>query len=106
MPGWVIVGAAVVLAQAPASEPAHAANAVYRQLTGAGAMLAGHRVTLPAPLLRDGLSAESERAALVRLVGSERALADLTRDSVSAPSILKVRDERAGAETLIRLGDL
>src|SRR5262245_6124237 len=76
---------------AGAIEPAHARNDLYRDLLGDGATLAGTRVAFPEPLLHDGDTREAERSALLKLAGSERAVAELVRNSIVAPQILKIR---------------
>jgi hypothetical protein len=87
-------------------EPAHAKNDVYQTLQRDGFTLAGTHVAFPAPLLLDGDSSEKERAALRKLAGSDAALAELLRNSVVAPQILKIRDEKTADGTLIRIADL
>jgi hypothetical protein len=98
--------AVVLLGSGPDIEPPHAGNALYGSLRHAGVTIGDHALKLPAPLFDDGQSAAAEGAALRKLAGSDRSVAELTRDSVSAPFILKLRDEPAGADTTIRLGDL
>jgi hypothetical protein len=102
----MIVCIVVGMGTGPEIEPPHAENPLYSSLRRSGVMIEGHEVKFPAPLLHDGQSAAAEGAALRKLAGSEGAVAELTRDSVSAPFVLKVRDEPAGAATTIRLGDL
>ena len=60
---------------------------------------------MPAPLLKDGQEADAQQAALLGVAGSEQALSDLLRDSVTAPFILKVHDAKADDGT-VRLVDL
>lgn len=91
---------------APATEPEHAANQIYRDLLRDGLPLAGGVVRFPVPRLRDGQSADSQRAALMDLAGSKGKADDLLRDSVVAPFLLKVRDLKPDGTTLIRGGDL
>lgn len=91
------------LTTAPGIE--HARNPVFTAVVRDGVELGGANVRLPAPLLTDGLDAEAQRAALLKLAGSERALADLLRDSVTAPFILKVHDARRD-DGIVRLIDI
>jgi len=88
-----------------AQQPAHEANSVYAQALRDGVKLAGKNVTLPAPLLKDGMSADQQRAAMLGVSGSERALDDLLRDSVTAPFVMKVHDLKTDGVT-VRLVDL
>jgi hypothetical protein len=99
---------ASVLGQNAASaiEPEHAANPVYKELISSGASFDGTTVRLPAPLLRDGQPADDQRSALRTLAGSDRALDDLLKNSVTAPQIIKVRDESTRGGTLVRECDL
>ena len=57
------------------------------------------------PRLVDGLKAEEERAALRKVAESDRAVDEMLRDSVTAPYIIKVRDQKASGAT-IRMADL
>jgi hypothetical protein len=79
-------------------------NALFDTLRAKGAEFGRVRIDFPAPLLAPGMSADQERAALKALTGSDRALADFTRDSVSAPHILKTRDVPAEQGT-VRIAD-
>jgi hypothetical protein len=90
---------------APPIEPAHAGNDLYRRLHDDGWTAAGAHVTFPAPALTDRMAADDERAALRAIAGSDRDVAELTRDSVTAPFILKTHDLEAG-DALIRQADL
>lgn len=81
-----------------AIEPEHAANPVYEAVRGEGLELYGKRVALPDPILRDGQSAEEQRAALRKVAGGDRAVDDLLRDSITAPIKMKVgKVEATGA---------
>ncbi len=90
-----------------AAEPAsgHEANTVYTQVIRDGIDLGGQRIRLPEPLLKDGQEAEAQNAALLGIAGSDRALSDLQRDSVTAPYILKVHDVKTNSGVM-RLVDL
>jgi|GEM_PF-966645 len=85
---------------------AHAANSVYRTVLDQGIAVDGRKVVLPAPRFRDGLTAQEQTSELRAIAGSERAVAELLRDSVSAPMILKTRDEADGQRNLIRGADV
>ena len=65
----------------------------------------GATIKFPGPILKDGLDAGQQHAALLKLSGSEQALADLLRDSVTAPFILKVHDQKT-TDATIRMVDL
>jgi hypothetical protein len=94
-----------ITSAAPPIEPAHAGNDLYRHLIDGGWTAAGAHVTFPAPSLTDRMAADAERAALRGIAGSDRDVAELTRDSVTAPFILRTHDLRA-ADGLIRQADL
>jgi hypothetical protein len=70
-----------------------------------GLKAGGQTVKLPAPTLNDGIDDASRQAALLELCGSEPALKDLLRDSVTAPYLLKVHDLKTD-EAIIRSIDL
>jgi hypothetical protein len=81
----------------------HGNNAVFAAIVREGSDLGGTSVRLPAPVMNDGQDAEAQRAALLGVAGSKQALADLLRDSVTAPFILKVLDARAEDGTVRRV---
>jgi hypothetical protein len=87
------------------TELAHQKNPVYLDALRSGLQLDGATVKLPGPILKDGLNAEQQNAALLELCGSEWALADLVRDSVTAPFLLKTRDLKTKDGT-VRIVDL
>jgi hypothetical protein len=93
------------LACQAAIEPAHQQNQVYVFVLEEGLKVGGTSVSLPRPRLVDGQSAAEESAALRQAAGSERALDELFRNSVSAPFIIKVHDQKT-PETTIRAADL
>lgn len=97
---------ALAVGQAAPIEDAHRQNVVYRALLEEGLAVEGQRVKIPPPRLRDGQPAAEQKAILKEVAGSERAVPEFLRDSVSAPFILKVRDEKAEKDPLIRGGDL
>lgn len=96
--------AAIATSMAPL-EPSHQPNAIYRQLVGEGWDLGGRKLVLPLPLATDDQTADAERARLVELAGSERGAQELVRDSVTAPFIIKVHDEKI-TEATVRIADL
>ena len=80
-------------------------NPVLQTLLDRGVEANGVSVRLPAPTLADGRDAEESRAVLRTVAGNDRAVANFVQDSVSAPFVLKTRDEKAGDAT-IRAADL
>jgi hypothetical protein len=86
-------------------EPAHARNAAFNQVLNQGLQTGAQTVRLPEPRLHDGQGADVERAALLEVAGSERALEDMLRNSVTAPYIIKVHDLKTAGAT-IRSADL
>jgi hypothetical protein len=81
-------------------EPAHAQNSVFKLVLDEGLESGGQKVTLARPRLVDGQDAQSQRTALREVAGSDRALDDLLRDSVTAPYIIKVRDVKSSGATI------
>jgi hypothetical protein len=98
--------AALCLAAAPEVDAPHAANDVYQALLRDGLTLAGSRIAFPAPLVTEGDTPDAERAALRKLAGSDDAVQELLRNSVTAPQILRLHDEKAGDGTMIRIAHL
>jgi hypothetical protein len=96
---------ATLLAGQTQIEPAHAQNSVYKLVLDDGLESGDQKVTLAKPRLVDGQDADSQRTALREVAGSDRALDDLLRDSVTAPYIIKVRDLKSSGAT-IRLADV
>jgi hypothetical protein len=86
-------------------ELAHQRNQIYAELLRAGFPSGGVSVRFPGPILKEGMDASAQHDALLKLSGSEGALTDLLRDSVAAPFILKVRDEKTEQAT-VRVIDL
>jgi hypothetical protein len=84
----------------------HPSNPVYQDLSANGFAVGPAKVTFPPPRLRGREPAGAERAALAEVAGSERAVSDFTRDSVTAPFVLKVRDEPADDLGVIRMTSL
>lgn len=96
----------LTLDQTPGGGLEHAHNPVYQDLRQHEMTIDGARVPLPAPVLSDGQSAEEQRQALLQVAGSEQRLEELLRDSITAPFLVKVRDQKTEHGDLIRLGDL
>ena len=65
----------------------------------------GQTITLPPPRFVDGQTADQERPLLREVAESDRAVDEMLRDSVTAPYIIKVRDQKASGAT-IRMADL
>jgi hypothetical protein len=86
-------------------EARHLSNPIYSEAIRSGWSAAGSKVEFPSPILKDGLPAQAQREAILNLAGSEEALANLLRDSVTAPFILKVHDQKA-TEATVRIVDL
>ena len=82
------------------TEPVHARNPVYADAIGTGFHANGTTFKFPGPILKDGLDANQQHAALLELSGSEKALSDLLRTSVTAPFLLKVSDQKATDATV------
>jgi hypothetical protein len=102
-PSALLLGlGAVVACQLPDVEPGHAGNPVYQALREHGSSVGETRVEFPAPALHDGASADDERAALKAITGSERAIGEFTRDSVTAPVVVKTHDLKAPDGTIRR----
>jgi hypothetical protein len=96
---------AAIGAEPPQVEPGHARNAVYVGVLDQGLKLDGQVVKLPEPRVHDGQEAEAQRTALRDVAGSDQALEELLRNSVTAPYIIKVRDIKDEAAT-IRVADI
>jgi hypothetical protein len=86
-------------------EPAHERNPIYVEALRSGLRLDREAVKLPTPALRDGLPPDHQTAALKGVCGSEQALENLLRDSVTAPFVLNVRDRKTD-EATVRMVDL
>jgi hypothetical protein len=86
-------------------EPPHDQNTVFTKVLNQGLEAGGQSIKIPAPRLVDGQTAEDQRAALKELAGSERALDELLRDSVTAPFTIKVHDVKTVGAT-VRQADL
>jgi hypothetical protein len=87
------------------TESIHARNPVYAEAIRSGFHADGATIKLPGPILKDGFDADQQHAALLELCRTERAVADLLRDSVTAPFLLKVRDQKS-TDATVRIVDL
>jgi len=76
----------------PDLEPAHQRNRIYYELLNPASKLGDASAHLPPPILRDGLGGDDQQAAILKVAGSERHRAELLRDSVTAPFVLKIHD--------------
>lgn len=79
-----------LLGQADATEPEHAANPVLKSVLECGLCSERIKSPLPSPLLHDKQSADEQRAVLKEIVGSDRDVEELLRNSVTAPFRIKV----------------
>ena len=104
-PAWIVLALALVAGD-DTPEPPHAANEIYRSLLADGMEFGGTKIPFPAPKLKDGQPADAQRLVLEELAGGARASQDLLRDSVTAPFVLKVRDEATKDGDPIRLAHL
>ena len=84
----------------PDIEPAHQRNKVFKEVLREGLKAGGTTVPLPAPTFRDGLDEADRRAALLEICGSEQALGNFLRDSVTAPYVLKTNDAKTEGSTV------
>jgi hypothetical protein len=87
------------------TELAHQRNPIFVEALRSGFHADGATIKFPSPILKDGLDPGQQHAALLKLSGSEAALADLLRDSVTAPFILKLRDQKT-TDATFRMIDL
>jgi hypothetical protein len=86
-------------------EPAHRGNLVFEQVLKEGLKVGAHTLALPAPRLRDGQDAGAERASVEAVAGSAQRLEEMFRDSVTAPYIMQVHDQKLPDGT-IRAADV
>lgn len=101
----LVVVSLLVAGPAPPIEDAHTANPVYPSLVTGGIEIDGQAIRLPEPRFVDGQPAAVQRAELVKIAGSERAVSEFLRDSVSAPLVVRLRDEPT-RDHLVRQGDV
>ena len=86
-------------------EPPHDQNPVFAKVLRDGLEDGGQMIKLPPPRLVDGQGGDAQRAAMKELAGSDRALVELLRDSVTAPFIIKVHDVKTTGAT-VRQADI
>ena len=86
-------------------EPPHDQNPVFTKVVTQGLDVGGQSIRLPPPQLVDGQAADIQRSVLKELAGSDRALDELLRDSVTAPFIIKVHDVKTTGAT-VRQADI
>lgn len=96
----------LLLAIEPGKAQAHAENPVFQAVLSEGLSVDGRKVVLPSPRFRDGMTGQEEAAELKAIAGSERAVADLLRDSISASMVLKTGDEPSPGKILVRKADV
>ena len=87
----------------PDQEPAHRRNRVFVDLLRSSPKFGGPEISLPAPILRDGMDGNAQQAALLNAAGSEQSRDALLRDSVTAPYVLKVHDTPTNDAILRRI---
>jgi hypothetical protein len=86
-----MVGSTFALAMFLIAGDHTAINPLFQSLQNPGFALDGTaRVTLPAPLVADGLDATAQQAALAKIVGDRYPVEEFTRPSVVAPFVLKL----------------
>jgi hypothetical protein len=82
----------------------HSDNAVFQDVVSEGLAFGGVSIKLPDPTFTDDQSSDDQREALTSLAGSARRAAEMLRDSVTAPHLLRLHDKPAEGGTL-RSGD-
>src|SRR5262245_7163912 len=85
----------LVTAFAPAADPKthEVQNPLYRELRETGAVIAGkQKITLPAPSMGEGVSADEQQKVIKSVAGEDYTIEELSRNSVVAPFVLKLRD--------------
>lgn len=85
--------------------PPHDQNSVFVHVIEKGIDVNGRTITLPPPRLVDAAGPDDERTALEKIAGSNQAVEELLRDSVTAPFIIKVHDTKVAGAT-VRQADL
>jgi hypothetical protein len=96
-----------LLAQKPAGEidPDHAKNSIYHAARTTGLNAEGAAARLPDPLLRDEMTAQAQRTALLDLCESTKSLENFLARGVTAPIKFKLRDH-SGASGTVRAFDI
>jgi hypothetical protein len=105
MPSPLVLGLLALIATAGPPGPDHEENTVFDAVLTEGLAVGDRVVRLPPPTFTDDQPAEAQRSALRSLAGSDRAVENFLRDSVTAPFVLKVDDLDAEGAT-IRAGAL
>lgn len=103
-----LVSLTTAQAQSPEADdidPAHQRNPVYQAVLREGVKSGETVVALPSPTMRDDDDAAKQRAKMAELCGSDRAVDEFLRDSVTAPFILKTRDAKT-PDAIIRSVDV
>lgn len=106
---WLICMAVSALLSADSGSTdtsAHQANPVYRDLMEHGWTVEGKKIALVGPKLGDGLSKSEQQRVLAEIAGSERAVPDFLRPSVTAPHVLRLHDDKTESGDVIRGGSL
>ena len=86
-----MLGGAILIAMLLATGDHAATNPLFQSLQKPGFELDGTaRVTLPAPLVADGLDATAQQAVLAKIVGDRYPVDEFVRPSVVAPFVLKL----------------
>jgi hypothetical protein len=83
----------------------HDQNEIYRLVIRQGLEAGGETFKLPASRLFDGQDGDAQRAALKEVTGSDREVDVMLRPSVTAPHIIRVRDQKTAVGT-IRAADV
>ena len=93
---WLIPFLLLQAADSDSNESPHLAkNAFYRELREVGVEVApDHQIKLPKPFLADGLDAAAQRKLIEELGGRRYRWDLLTRESVVAPQIILLSEER------------
>lgn len=86
-------------------DPAHQRNPVLQDVLRDGVQAGDEKVALPPPTMRDDDDAAKQKARMVEVCGSDRAVAEFLRDSVTAPFILRTRDAKT-PDAIIRSVDV
>lgn len=106
MPWLSMIAVSALLGVRSVEQSPHRSNLVYRALIEQGLTIQGKKTSFDEPRLRDGLSKEEQQKALVEIAGSERAVRDFVRPSVTAPHVLRLHDEKTETGDVIRGGKL
>lgn len=87
----------LLLAAATVGQPANheSANPIYKGLLEPGLVVgADVRVKFPPPAMADGLTAEQQKAVILKVIGSDYAYEEFTRKSVVAPNLTRIGDAK------------